>query len=295
MKEISLGSKIFDIINTVFLITLAVGCALPFINVIALSFSDSSAAAAGQVGLLPVGFNLSSYKYALGKKEFIDAFVISVIRVVIGLALSLFITIMAAYPLSRNTKEFKAKNIYIWYFFITMLFSGGLIPFYIVINKLGLTDNLLGIILPFTVSTYSLILMVGFFRSLPNEINEAAVVDGAGHMTILWKIMLPVSLPGVATIALITGVFFWNEWFFGQILTNTTSKYPLQSYLQTIVISKVSTFTAANPEELKELSKVSDRTLKSAQIIIAMVPILAFYPWLQRYFIKGLVLGSVKG
>lgn len=292
----SFGSKIFDIFNLTLLIILALVCLLPFINIIAISFSDSVSTASGQVKLWPVGFNIASYKYAIAKPEFIRAFIISIVRVVIALAISLVLNIMAAYPLSKDSREFRARTFYVWYFFITMLFSGGMIPFYIVIKKLNLIGNIFGIILPFVVMTYTLILMVGFFRSLPKELNDAALVDGAGHMRTLWNIMVPVSLPGIATITLVIGVFYWNEWFYGLILTNSNKGYPLQSYLQTVVIAKTfEMFTGSDPDKLAEISKLSDRTLKSAQILIATVPILAFYPFLQKYFVKGLVVGSVKG
>lgn len=292
----TLGERIFDSANIVFMIIIALICLAPFLNIIAISFSDSAAASAGKVKFFPVGFNLASYGYALSKPEFLTAFVMSVIRVLLGLALSLIVTILAAYPISKDTRDFKARTFYSWYFFITMLFSGGLIPFYMVIRMLKLNNNIMGIILPWCVMAYTLILMVGFFRSLPKELCEAAIVDGAGHMRTLWSIIVPISMPGIATIALVIGVFFWNEWFFGLILMNESSKYPLQSYLQTVVVAKsFENMSGVSVEQLEALSKISDRTLKASQVILAMLPILAFYPFIQKYFIKGLVVGSVKG
>lgn len=296
MVKSTIGGRIFDLVNTLFMVGIALLCLLPFINIIAISFSESAAAGAGMVKLWPVGFNLDSYGYALSKPEFLRAFLVSVLRVVIGLAISLFVTIMAAYPISKDVRDFKARGFYSWYFFITMLFSGGLIPFYMVVRTFKLTNNLLGIILPWAAMAYTLILMVGFFRSLPKELCEAAIVDGAGHMRTLWNIIVPISMPGIATVALVTGVFYWNEWFFGLILMNDNTKYPLQSYMQTVVVAKsYLNLSGASLEQLKALAKISDRTLKSAQIILAMLPILIFYPFIQKHFIKGLVLGSVKG
>ncbi len=263
---------------------------------LAISFSSSSAAAAGLVKLWPVDFSLSSYKYALTKPQFVASFIVSLERVGLGLIINMLCTILAAYPLSKDRKELFGRDIYAWFFFITMIFSGGLIPWYMTIKQLGLIDNLLAVILPGAVPVFNVIVLLNFFRQLPKEVSESAIVDGAGHFTILMKMYLPLSLPSLATLVLFTCVGHWNSWFDGMILMSSPKNYPLQTYLQSIIVTRDMTlFTTATKEQLQELSQVSDRTLKASQIFIAAAPVLCLYPFLQKYFMKGIVLGSVKG
>ena len=291
-----MGATIFDIMNCAFLIFSALICILPIINVLAVSFSSSGAAAAGEVKLWPVEFNIASYKHSLTKPQLLSSFLISVERVGLGLVISMLCTILAAYPLSKESKELYGRNAYAWFFFITMIFSGGLIPWYMTIKQVGLMDNIFALVLPGAVSVFNIIILLNFFRQLPREINESAYVDGAGHWTILWRIYVPLSIPSLATLILFTAVVHWNSWFDAMILMSTPAKYPLQTYLQSIIVVRDMAMMAnATQDQLKELSQVSDRTLKSSQIFIAALPVLALYPFLQKYFVKGLVLGSVKG
>ena len=292
----TMGATIFDIMNCAFLIFSALICILPIINVLAVSFSSSGAAAAGEVKLWPVEFNIASYKHSLTKPQLLSSFLISVERVGLGLVISMLCTILAAYPLSKESKELYGRNAYAWFFFITMIFSGGLIPWYMTIKQVGLMDNIFALVLPGAVSVFNIIILLNFFRQLPREINESAYVDGAGHWTILWRIYVPLSIPSLATLILFTAVVHWNSWFDAMILMSTPAKYPLQTYLQSIIVVRDMAMMAnATQDQLKELSQVSDRTLKSSQIFIAALPVLALYPFLQKYFVKGLVLGSVKG
>ena len=292
----TMGATIFDIMNCAFLIFSALICILPIINVLAVSFSSSGAAAAGEVKLWPVEFNIASYKHSLTKPQLLSSFLISVERVGLGLVSSMLCTILAAYPLSKESKELYGRNAYAWFFFITMIFSGGLIPWYMTIKQVGLMDNIFALVLPGAVSVFNIIILLNFFRQLPREINESAYVDGAGHWTILWRIYVPLSIPSLATLILFTAVVHWNSWFDAMILMSTPAKYPLQTYLQSIIVVRdMAMMVNATQDQLKELSQVSDRTLKSSQIFIAALPVLALYPFLQKYFVKGLVLGSVKG
>ena len=292
----TMGATIFDIMNCAFLIFSALICILPIINVLAVSFSSSGAAAAGEVKLWPVEFNIASYKHSLTKPQLLSSFLISVERVGLGLVISMLCTILAAYPLSKESKELYGRNAYAWFFFITMIFSGGLIPWYMTIKQVGLMDNIFALVLPGAVSVFNIIILLNFFRQLPREISESAYVDGAGHWTILWRIYVPLSIPSLATLILFTAVVHWNSWFDAMILMSTPAKYPLQTYLQSIIVVRDMAMMAnATQDQLKELSQVSDRTLKSSQIFIAALPVLALYPFLQKYFVKGLVLGSVKG
>jgi putative aldouronate transport system permease protein len=289
MKKIDL----FTIINTTFLVSAAILCIIPLIHVAAMSFSSNASAAAGKVTLWPVDFTLNSYNYVAKRAAFWHSMLVSVERVVLGTAINLLLTIMIAYPLSKETKEFKFRSIYTWIFFITMLFGGGLIPWYMVIKQMGLLDKIWALILPGAVPVFSVILLLNFFRQVPKELCEAAFIDGAGHWTTLWKVYVPVSTPALATIALFAMVGHWNSWFDGLILMNKPQNYPLQSYIQTIVVQR--TYSMMTREEIQELASISDKTLRAAQIFLGSLPIILVYPFLQKFFVKGIVLGSVKG
>ena len=295
-KRIKQGSIIFDIINYIFLAAVAFLCLLPIVNVLAISFSSSAKAAAGLVKLLPLDFNIQSYKYALTKPQFLSSFLISVQRVILGVVVNMFCTIVTAYPLSKSAKELSGRNIYAWFMFITMIFSGGLIPQFMVVKQLGLMDSIWALVLPGAVPVFNVIILMNFFKQLPKEISESAVMDGAGHLTILCRLYLPLSKPSLATIVLFVVVGHWNEWFNGMLYMTSPLKYPLQTYLQSIIVIRdSSTLAGASKETLEMLSTVSDKTLTSAQIFIAAAPILLIYPFLQKYFMKGLTIGSVKG
>ena len=292
----SQGSALFDALNLAFLVLAAALCLFPIINVLSVSLSSSSAAAAGQVGIWPVEFSLSSYEYALTKKSFLTAFVVSLKRAALGISVNMLLTILAAYPLSKTKRELWGRNLYAWFFFFTMIFNGGLIPWYMVIKQVGLIDNILALILPSAVQVFFVLVLMNFFRQLPKEISESALIDGAGHWSIMWKIHVPLSLPSIATLVLFSFVFHWNSWFDGLILMTSPIRYPLQTYMQAILeVVDPLRLKGMTAEQIAELMKVSNRTLKSSQIFIAAAPVLAVYPFLQRYFMKGLLLGSVKG
>lgn len=275
------------------LAVIAAGCLFPLLHVLAVSFSTSHFVAAGEVKLWPVGFTLDAYRYVAARPQFIQAFLISVQRVALGLVANLTLTLLSAYVLSKDPKKFKWRNAYSWYFVVTILFNGGLIPGYLVVKGTGLIDSIWALILPGAVPVFSVILLMNFFKGLPRELEEASYIDGAGHWRTLFSVFVPISRPGLATITLLLMVGHWNSWFDGLIFMNTMNKYPLQTYLQTIIVFPViSVVTGSN---LEALSHVNERTSKAAQIFVAMVPILMVYPFLQKYFTKGLVLGSVKG
>lgn len=293
-KKYSAGYNAFNLFNYIFLGVTAFICLLPLINVLAISFSSRAAASAGFVKLLPVDFTLDSYNYALSKQEFLTAFWVSIKRVGIGYVINMVLTIAIAYPLSKEKTTFHSRNIYSWFFIVTMLFGGGLIPTYMVVRYTGLIDSIFALIIPNAVPVFNVILLMNFFRGLPKEIEEAAFIDGAGHWTTLIRIFLPLSLPSIATISLFVLIGHWNGWFDGLIYMNSPANWPLQSYLRSIIINSDLT-TMTSTEELATMNNVSNRTFNAAQVFLAAVPILAVYPFLQKYFMKGLVMGSVKG
>ncbi|PYI53779.1 carbohydrate ABC transporter permease [Paenibacillus flagellatus] len=289
----SFGRKLFVAANYAVLLALAFVCLFPLVHVLAVSFSSSGAAAAGRVGLWPVEFTTKAYAFVLGKEEFVRSFGVSVRRLVLGTALNMALCVLIAYPLSKETRDFKLRTVYVWYFFVTILFGGGLVPTYMTVKNTGLMDTIWALVLPNAVPVFNVILVLNFFRGLPKELEEAAFIDGAGHMRTLWSLYVPLSKPVLATVLLFTMVGHWNAWFDGLIYMNDPTRYPLQSYLQTIIINQdVSAMSDSDVELMKQLS---NQTVKAAQIFLGAMPIVVVYPFLQKFFVKGIVLGSVKG
>jgi len=282
-----------SLLNHTLLGLLAILCIFPIVHVLALSFSTSTAAASGRVTVWPVEFSLSSYRFVTSAPAFGRAFGVSVKRVLLGTPINMLLTLFVAYPLSKEKKQFRARNFFVWFFLVTILFSGGLIPWYMTIRLTGLIDKIWALILPGAVPIFNVILMINFFRNIPYALEEAAYMDGAGHWMLLWRIYLPLSVPVIATVSLFVIVGHWNAWFDGLILMNSPDRYPLQSYLQTIIINPDPKMLTER--DLEILKVISNRTTKAAQIFVAMLPILVVYPFLQRYFTTGITLGSVKG
>jgi putative aldouronate transport system permease protein len=265
------------------------------LNQLAISFSTDAAVSTGTVGLFPKDFSLRSYRFMAQKPEFLSSILISLERIALAVPFSLVISILAAYPLSRQNHEFRPRKYLIWYFVIPMLFSGGLIPTYMAVRNTGLINSIWALVIPGAVNVFNILLLMNFFRSIPKELEEAALIDGAGNARILVSIILPVSAPVLATVTLFFIVNHWNSWFDGLIYMNSPDKYPLQTYLQTRVIAH--NMTAMDSlREVREMSAgVSDRTGKAAQLFLSALPILLVYPFLQKYFTTGIVMGSVKG
>jgi putative aldouronate transport system permease protein len=263
------------------------------INAVAISFSQKAYVTAGQVTLWPKGFTLYSYRYLLQRAAFWQAFRVSVIRLILGTLVNLFFILLTAYPLSKESSRLRFRTVYAWFFFVTMLIGGGLIPSYLLVSKLGLRNTMLALILPGALPVFNLVLMINFFRQIPKELEEASLIDGAGYFYTLVKIYIPCSMAAIATISLFCMVNHWNSWFDGLIYITSINLKPLQTYLRMIVVElDMSKISLADIEELKVLS---DKGLRAVQVIVSIIPILAVYPFLQKYFVKGIVLGSVKG
>ena len=288
----SLGRKAFIIFNAVILSFVTLIGVLPFIHLLAISLSSNSAAMAAEVKLWPVGFTTEAYQYLSQKAEFLHSIWVSVKRVTIGTLLNMLLVFLTAYPLSKENRQFKFRTVYVWFFAITMFFGGGLIPTYMVVKDTGLIDTIWALILPGALNVWNAVMMLNFFRGVPHDLEEAAFIDGASHWDSLWRIYLPVSLPAIATIGLFTVVGHWNSWFDGILYMNSPDNYPLQSYLSTLIteINK----QAISIEDLQTLQNVSEKTLRTAQIFLGALPIMLVYPFLQRFFVKGITVGSVK-
>lgn len=284
--------RIFSMFNIVFLLVLSAICIMPLIHILAVSFSAPAPANANLVRFWPVDFTVSAWEQTFGNQNFLRALWNGVFRTVLGTLISLVTITLAAYALSKEDREFKGRKMYMYALVFVMLFNGGLIPTYILVQNLGLINTIWALVLPGAVNVFNLILLLNFFRTgVPKSLEEAAFIDGAGHFQILFKIYLPISFPALATVGLFTMVGQWNSWFDGLIYLTDSTKYPLSTFLQTIIVQNDFSQLNVNPDEVKALS---ERTVRSAQIFIGALPIIIVYPFLQKYFVKGIVLGSVK-
>jgi ABC-type glycerol-3-phosphate transport system permease component len=283
--------RVVDWIITGLLVLLGVTTLLPLINTLAISLSDKSAVSGGQVGLLPVGFNLTAYAYILRDESFWRAFGVSVLRVVVGASVNVALAVLTAFPLSRTARAFPGRNFFMWLFVFGMILNVGLVPWYLTISNYDLIDNFWALILPGAVPIWSVIILMNFFRNIPRELDEAARIDGANPWQLLWSVYLPTSLPALATITLFAIVGHWNSFFDGLILMNNPLNYPLQTYIQQLVIADR---PALHGGQAQLLALLSNNTLNAAKLFVAMIPILLIYPMLQRYFVRGIMLGAVK-
>lgn len=297
MDKIKLSkSRIFYLALIYGAVTLVtVSCMVPIINLLATSFSSSQAIIENRVGLLPVEFTTKAYTFVLNNHEFWAAALISLKRVLIGVPINVIMIVLVGYPLSKPDHVFPARKYYVGYMLVVMLFNGGLMPSYFIVAKTGLIDTVWSLVLPGAVPIFSCIVLMNFFRGIPEELEESARLDGANQVDILTRIYLPLSKPSLATVTLFSLVGHWNAWFDGLIYSNRTQNYPLQSYLQTLVTSTTEKLLTGDLNDLMKLLDVNDTNMKAAQIFISIIPLMLIYPFLQKYFTTGLTVGSVKG
>jgi len=270
----------------------ALVCLMPIWHTVAVSLSEKSAVSAGKVFLWPIDVNLSSYEKIIGDSQFFVAFWISVKRVALGGLIQFVLTVLMAYPLSQEPHEFRGRNAYMWTLVFTMLFSAGLIPWYMTLKSLGLLNSIWGLVLPGAVPVFHVILLMNFFRNIPKELREAGWVDGAGPWYLMIRIYVPLAVPALATVTLFSIVGHWNSFFDGLLLMSRPEYYPLQTYIQQLVVQV--NLDNMSSQDVIQMSKISDKTLNAAKLVVSMIPILIIYPLLQRYFIHGITLGSVK-
>lgn len=290
----------FDTVVTIIAIFACFITIYPMWYVIAMSLSDPIAAGSGAVTFWPVGFSIESYKIVGLDKEFWRAFLNSVFYVIVGVVLMLFNTIAIAYPLTR--KNLWGRKWLTYFLLIPMYFGGGMIPSFIVVTKLGLYNSPLSLILPGCYSIMNIILCRTFLLSLPQELSEAAFLDGATNLQALWKIYLPLSKPIIAVISIYTIAGVWNSWFGASIYTTDTSIQPVQLFLRNVLVSMQTGMRATNQSGMtKEVMEamaeqaMTARQLRYAMIVIVTMPLLLVYPLFQKHFTKGVMLGSLKG
>ncbi|HJC24415.1 MAG TPA: carbohydrate ABC transporter permease [Candidatus Eisenbergiella merdavium] len=283
--------KVFKVFTITVVVLIAACCLFPFLHVLAVSFSNKTAVIRGEVLLWPINFDLSAYKAVFNNKGLMDSMWFTLFLTVVYTLLSLVITVLCAYPLSRPDLKFKSPLLL--YILFTMYFSGGMIPGYLNIKSLGLLDTFWVLVLPGMLSTYNMILMKSFFQSMPRELEESAYVDGANDLIVLVKITLPLSKAMLATIALFYAVSRWNGFMDAILYINDESMYTIQLRLrQLIQASQVSSMMEEIPEMKENLIA---ETIKASCLVFSMIPVMIIYPWLQKYFVKGVMIGSVKG
>lgn len=281
-------NRVFDtVVNVVMILTLLI-CFLPFVYMLALSFSSSKAIINNQVSFFPVGFNVDAYKQIFSYPNFFQAYGNTFLYTICGTAIAMFMTIIFAYPLS---KEFLfGHKVFMKIVVISMFFAGGMIPNYLLVSSLHLTGTRWAMLLPFAINQFNLIIMINSFKAIPHELEEAALIDGLGYWGILRRIILPLSTAVIATVALYYAVFFWNDWFNSLIYLNK-EQYPVMLFLRNIVNGTTMVGDGAGSADKTSLGIA----IKSAVIITSTLPIIVLYPFLQKYFVKGLTVGGVKG
>lgn len=286
---------ISDILIVLILTATALACLVPVLNTLAISFSDKDSAGLGKVFIWPVNFTTVPYEALWKESQFFMSFFNSIYRVILGGIINVALTTLTAYPLSKSKRAFKPKYVYLWFIVFTMLFNGGLVPNYLLVQKLGLIDSIWALVLPGAVPVFSVIILMNYFKGIPDSLEEAAFMDGANPLYILWKIYVPLSMPSIAVVALFSLVHHWNTFFDGLIYINTSEKRPLQTYIQQLTFSvDYQRINSMNAEQMAKQMQMSGLTFNSAKLMVSMIPILLIYPLLQRYFVAGVVMGAVK-
>ena len=288
----SKGEKIFNVFNILFLIGVGVVALYPFIYTLSISLSTAAEANRDSLHLYPREATLAAFRIVLTTPEILTGYINTLLRTVLGTLLTLLMTCIAAYPLAM--KELPNRGLIIFLILFTMIFDGGIVPKYLLIKNLGLLNSLWALILPMMLTAFNIIVVKNFFQQIPASLHEAARIDGAGEAAILFRIYIPLSKPVLATVALWTAVAHWNQWFDAMLYITDDRKQVLQNFLQRIVIES-STQMLDMGMTRTDITQFTPETVKAATVIVTILPIICFYPFVQKYFVKGILLGSVKG
>ena len=269
-------------------------CLLPLWYIVVVSFSKASAVEGNMVELLPVGFNTVAYEEVLGDTQFWRSFGISVCTVILAVIINTVLTVSMAYPLTKNKRQFKGRNIYMNLLIFAMLFNGGMVPTFLTLKNYHLLNTIWALVLPGAVPVFNVILMMNFMNGIPKALEEAAILDGATPLQVLLRVYIPCSGPVIATVSLFSLVGSWNDFYSGLLYITRSKNYPLMTYIQSITINMEDIVRNGTASEILRASQVSSQNLNAAKIVIAVIPLLIIYPLLQKYFITGIVIGSVK-
>lgn len=288
------GSLWFDVINVVILIAVCLSILYPLYNMLIVSLSDGQAVMRGDVKLFPIGFTLATYKVILADSSIVRAYANTLLYTSSGTVIALVLTTLCAYPLSR--KKFYGRTVFTTIIVFTMFFEGGIIPNYMLIKDLGMLNTMWAIVIPPAINVWYMIIMRTFFQQIPNELHESAYVDGANDLQIFWRIILPLSIPVLATMVLFYAVMHWNSFFPAMLYLNEKAKYPMQIIMRDMVIQgDLSDTQGAAAEVSAAGSRITGLNIKYAVIFVTILPILIVYPFIQKYFVKGMMAGSLKG
>ncbi|MFG1815565.1 carbohydrate ABC transporter permease [Kribbella sp. NPDC049174] len=286
----STGYRVFQVFNVAVLLLVVVLTLYPFVNIVAQSFSSESAISAGRVNLFPVGFDTSTYQVVMNDSMFWRNYGNTVLYTVVATAISLVLTTCMAYVLSK--KHLRGRTFIVGFVVFTMFFNGGLIPNYVLISQLGLKNTLWAVVLPNAISVFNLLVMKAFFENMPPELEEAAMIDGLTTFGILLRIVLPLSKAILATMMLFYAVANWNAWFGAFLYLDDKSQFPVTIYLRNMIAGATSgTSAGATGDDLTQIAA----SIKAVTMVLTVLPILCVYPFVQRYFVTGVMLGSVKG
>ena len=293
VKKYRVGQRsTLDIVIAVILGFMTLAAVFPFYQVVLLSFADMASYAKHPLYLLPYCFDLTGYKTIFEDPMFFTSLGVTLFITLVGTSLNMFLSVMGAYVLSR--KYLMGRKVILNLIIFTMLFNGGLIPTYLVIKNLKLVNTVWAMILPCGISTYYLIIMKNYFMSLPDSLLEAARLDGANEWSILTRVVLPISVPFMATFILFYAVERWTEWYLANLYINKSALYPLQTYLRNVLISMSNTLNDIAKQFMQGHAKVNSTAVQMATIVVATVPILCVYPFVQRHFVKGVMVGGIK-
>ena len=292
LPDESSGYRVYLGFNAVALVIICAVTLYPFATLIAQSFSSSGAIKAGLVNLLPVGFNLDTYHAVTSDQHFWRSYGNTVLYTIVGTLVAMILTTVLAYVMSRE--HLRGRNVIIGIAVFTMFFNGGIIPNYVLISSLELKNTMWAVILPGALSVFNLLVMKSFFESLPRELEEAARIDGLGWWGIFWRIALPLSKPVLATMTLFYSVQFWNDWFSAFLYLDQTDLYPLSLHLRNLIAGATTT-TAESAAAVGTTSAAIKDNVRAVTMVLAIIPILAIYPFVQRHFVSGVMLGAVKG
>ncbi|WP_376774425.1 carbohydrate ABC transporter permease [Paenibacillus eucommiae] len=284
----------FSVLNYLILSMTLLIVLYPLVFVLIASLSSPETVIRGEVWIWPKGFNLDAYSRVFQNKDIMSGYLNTIMYTIAGTAINLVMTVLAAYPLSR--KDLKGRNVIVMFMMFTMFFSGGLIPTYMIIKNMGLINTFWAMVIPNAVSVFNIIIMRTFFQhTIPNEVQEAAVMDGCSNMNILVRVVLPLSMPIIAVMILFYGVGHWNAYFNALIYLSDRDKYPLQLILREILVqNQTQDMMDLNSESSSQQALVA-ASIKYAVIIVTNVPVLLLYPFLQKYFVKGVMVGAIKG
>jgi len=291
----TIGSRIRVAVIYIIVILLALLCLFPVWNMVCMSFSSAAMVTANRVTFVPREFSLEAYKVMLEDAQFWKSFATSVLRVLLGVVINLTMIVLLAYPLSKTVREFNGRNICMNILIVAMLFHGGMIPAYLLIKELGMLNTIWALVLPTAVPISNVIMTMNFMTAIPNSLEEAAIIDGATPLQVLTRIILPCSKPSMATMALFSIVTHWNDFYEGLIYMTKQEKYPLMTYIQALQVNSAMVLEdGMTPEALAKLAEVSGKNLNAAKVVVATVPLMLIYPFLQKYLIHGIVMGAVK-